>query len=68
MAKINQCRIKEYAKINLDTQFILPHERPDGSTKDSSDENANTDSSTPIDVETVSHAPTAMNDFNWLLQ
>lgn len=57
-AKINQHRIKEYAKINLDVQFILPHKHHAGSTEAISNGNTNTNSSSSIGVEIVSPDPT----------
>lgn len=54
--------MKEYAKINLDAQFIFPCYHPDGSVDASFDGTANTGSSSPIDVKTVSPNPNSANN------
>lgn len=59
MAKINHLRMREYAKINLDMSFILSHNRPDGFVEASCSSTANAESSSFINVETVSPDPTS---------
>lgn len=62
VSKIKQHRVRQYAKINFDAQFILPRDHRNGSTDGSFDGTANANSHNPIDVETINLDLTSIDD------